>query len=310
MPPSASASPTTNPRCCDSCSQPRSKEQFCKNHLLPWIPLSTEEEQEANHDPSHHICPICQLPYGSTNETNNTIDTPHRITGLPCTHLFGIACIQQIFSKEYPGFNRCPLCRLEWFQDTSDRLDMERERISRALAAEMHTDYLTARYTLFREPHLEALVPPMAYAHFVEMLELYRGVFDALHVPVVQGFVDALAKINEDEDEAGTFDPREDCPGGGFPFVDPFSFVGFGWGDEVVYAAVVNALQHFRGRRLVEMYLEERVRGGDVVRMLDRVVEAWEEVFGEESGFVSLVLLVLTWVWKPVDGDEDGIGEV
>jgi len=96
--------------CCAKCHDPRTSEDFLKNHLKPQL-LGTPAHIVTEHDE----CAICRLAYGSENLAVMQVDHPYEVTGLPtCNHTFGRACIEQLIRVSENGYLHCPLCRANW----------------------------------------------------------------------------------------------------------------------------------------------------------------------------------------------------
>lgn len=98
--------------CCAGCSNPRTSDDFLKNHVK-YDPNPTTDE-----------CPVCQEPWNSESLAQNIKDEPMKIVGIDgCKHPFsiGAGCLASIISS---GGNTCPFCRTKWYQETNENSEL------------------------------------------------------------------------------------------------------------------------------------------------------------------------------------------
>ncbi|KAF2877231.1 hypothetical protein BDV95DRAFT_558721 [Massariosphaeria phaeospora] len=266
---------------CDCCPEPRTFNQWRKKHLrLVPVPIDDPE------------CPICREPYGERSLVNGMLDTPYQMVGLSnCSHVFGKACLYAMIQAG-KGWNNCPLCRGQWFQDAKGLpTDPEPLRIEAAelVASVTSVDIATARYWIYREPEWKDRAQLMLMDWMERHNDATKLMIKTTNTEMVSGL---LVKL------ANWLPPLDHCPisSSGMYTGDPLTFKYWQLPPQFVRHPLLDSWFSPNGQRLHDMFrariaaaLPPHNLSRDSQAVIDDVILQSVEFYGSQDVLITRV---------------------
>ncbi|KAI2478750.1 hypothetical protein Ptr902_09716 [Pyrenophora tritici-repentis] len=168
--------------CCAFCSNPRSSEEFIKNHVRTHVEPPEDSTE----------CCICLTPWGTVDTRICVPDVPNQIVNLPgCTHTFGWCWIVKIIAEDGTC---CPLCRTPWFDPNPDTPASQREHIETFVWC-LSTDLTTARLALTHDPVLQDQVSEITRSITGAVFYKHERISQAMNTQTMEDFLEDLGII-------------------------------------------------------------------------------------------------------------------